>query len=70
METKPLERPTLQQGQIPLAQMGKGLVARGEQGEISFLFQEVGQVCFLHQRQKDPAVQRKTKLYPGSNINQ
>lgn len=67
---KPIERRTLQQGQIPLGQTGKGLVARGEQGEVSFLFQEVGQVCFFHQRQKDPAVQKKTKLYPGLNRNQ
>lgn len=52
-------RPTLQQGQISLTHTSKSLISWGEQSEVSLLFQKVSQVSSFHQRQKDPAAQRR-----------
>lgn len=52
-------RPTLQQGQISLANTSKSFIGWGEQSEVSLLFQKVSQVSSFHQRQKDPAAQRR-----------
>lgn len=63
----PSGRLTFQQGQIPVSQTSKSLITWGKQGEISLMFQQVSQVSSFHQRQKDPAVQRRKKKKKTKN---